>query len=354
MKKIFTIILTIVLAFSCASAFAEDSITVLLDGEAISFDVQPQIINGRTMVPLRKIFESMGAEVDWDDSTRTAFAEKNTRFVEAQIDNHEMKINGFGKMLDTAPMLLGGRTLVPARFVAEAFGAVVDWDDATSTVSITSAENIKLSGVIPLPYDYDLSEYVSLERKDYTGVEYTYDAPKVTEDDIYDALCDLLLEYTQYVDTTAPCEFGDRVNIDYKGFIDGFELENGSDEDVELILGEGSFIDGFESGIVGHSVGETFVVDIVFPEDYGNEELNGAPAKFRITINSVQDVITPPLNDEFIASVTEFKTLDEYVEGVELLSQVEFLRQFENCYLQGYYYSKPVPTEVFEEMLSEN
>ena len=117
---------------------AAENITVQLDGRKLEFDVPPQIINGRTMVPMRKIFEEMGTVVEWDNATQTAVATNDLCVINATINNNIMKINGTPKTLDVSPQLVGGRTLVPARFVAEALGADVDWDGETSTVIIKS------------------------------------------------------------------------------------------------------------------------------------------------------------------------------------------------------------------------
>ena len=122
-------------------AFAENNITVQLDGKTLNFDVQPQLIGGRTMVPLRTIFESLGATVDWNNDTKTVTAFNELYYVQATINDKNMKVNGETKTLDIPPLLVDGRTLVPARFVAEAFGAKVDWDAKTSTVYIQNELN---------------------------------------------------------------------------------------------------------------------------------------------------------------------------------------------------------------------
>lgn len=129
--------------------FAGNNITVQLDGKTLNFDVQPQLIGGRTMVPLRMIFESMGATVDWNNDTQTVTAYNERYFVQATINDSNMKVNGEMKALDVPPLLVGGRTLVPARFVAEAFGAKVDWDGVTSTVYILSELNTASEGKVP-------------------------------------------------------------------------------------------------------------------------------------------------------------------------------------------------------------
>jgi len=119
-------------------AFAENNITVQLDGKTLNFDVQPQLIGGRTMVPLRTIFESLGATVDWNNDTQTVTAFNELYYVQATINDNKMKINGETRTLDVPPLLVDGRTLVSARFVAEAFGAKVDWDGGNNKVVITT------------------------------------------------------------------------------------------------------------------------------------------------------------------------------------------------------------------------
>ena len=119
-------------------AFASGEIKVSIDGEYVDFDVNPQIVNERTMVPFHAIFEALGAEVDWENDTRTAIGIKNDKVVKAQINNKTMYVDDVTKAMDIAPMIVGGRTLVPARFIAEAFGCKVDWDGYSRTVYITT------------------------------------------------------------------------------------------------------------------------------------------------------------------------------------------------------------------------
>jgi hypothetical protein len=110
---------------------------VKLNGEDLAFDVPPQLINDRTMVPMRKIFESLGAEVEWDGDTQTITASQNDSIIIMQIDNVVMKINEEEVTLDVPPQLVDNKTLVPVRAVAEGLNADVDWNDVTQTVIIT-------------------------------------------------------------------------------------------------------------------------------------------------------------------------------------------------------------------------
>lgn len=115
-------------------------VNVNLDGEVLLFDQYPVIIGGRTLVPMRKIFEKLGADVSWNDTAKTAESKKDGTTVKIQIDNDEMLINGKAKKLDVSAQLINGRTLVPARAVAEAFGCDVSWDEKTQVVSIETAD----------------------------------------------------------------------------------------------------------------------------------------------------------------------------------------------------------------------
>lgn len=151
MKKIIAIILCLTM-LSGLSAYAKDSeITVELDGEKIEFDVNPEVVNGRTMVPLRKIFEKIGALVKWNDDTQTVSARKNSKTITLTVDSDELNIDK-GKtdddgnpvvetvLLDTPPYVVSGRTLVPARAIAESFGFNVEWDEKNNKVIISSDE----------------------------------------------------------------------------------------------------------------------------------------------------------------------------------------------------------------------
>jgi hypothetical protein len=109
-----------------------------INNQDYPLDVPPLIIKGRTFVPLRFISEAFGAEVNWDGETRSVriFFEKTNSRVTLQIDNPIARVNEKVVKLDAPPAIVGGRTMVPIRFIAEAFGADVLWDGETKTVTI--------------------------------------------------------------------------------------------------------------------------------------------------------------------------------------------------------------------------
>lgn len=113
-------------------------ISVTIDKQKISFDVEPQLVEGRTLVPLRKIFEALGAEVLWDSSSRTVIGTKGSKFIKLTIDSTNAYVNGVLYKLEVPARIIDGRTMVPVRFISESFGCKVDWDAISQTVSITN------------------------------------------------------------------------------------------------------------------------------------------------------------------------------------------------------------------------
>ena len=104
---------------------------------------------------------------------------------------------------------------------------------------------------------------------------------------------------------------GDTAVIDYEGFVGDVAFEGGKGEDHPLSLGSGQFIPGFEEGVVGHKVGESFDVNVTFPTEYHSEELAGKDATFKVTIKELKRKELPTLDDEFAKDVSEFDTLEE-------------------------------------------
>jgi len=119
-------------------ATAHREIDVLLDGKTVSFDQEPVIYHDRTMVPMRKIFELLGADVSWNSESRTAIGKMHGKRVEITVGSHTMRINGEEVALDAPAIILAGRTLVPVRAIAEGLDCDVDWDGGSATVYIYS------------------------------------------------------------------------------------------------------------------------------------------------------------------------------------------------------------------------
>lgn len=140
MKKMISYAVAAMIALAPVSASA---INVRIDSTPLKMDVPASSINGRTMVPMRAIFEALGANVAWDNATKCITATKEDKTVCLYLENKTAYIDGTAKTLDAAPVSLNGRTMVPARFVAEAMGCTVGWDNNSQTVNISTDGHIQ-------------------------------------------------------------------------------------------------------------------------------------------------------------------------------------------------------------------
>lgn len=144
MKKVFAIFVALVLACSCmVFSHAAEDVTVTINGTVIAFDVPPQIIGDRTMVPMRKIFETLGAKVEWNAEMRMALATYKTSVIAMRIDADSFSVTDVltnetkDIPLDVPAQIVQDRTLIPLRAISEALGKTVAWDGSTRTASIT-------------------------------------------------------------------------------------------------------------------------------------------------------------------------------------------------------------------------
>lgn len=129
--------ITMLLLALAIPTFAQKSISVVLDGQKLEFQVEPTIINGRTMVPMRAIFTALGATVDWIDQTRTATAQdSNGTIISITIGNNVMYAGTKEITLDSPAVIRQNSTLVPVRAISESMDCQVGWDPADNTVSI--------------------------------------------------------------------------------------------------------------------------------------------------------------------------------------------------------------------------
>ncbi len=180
----------------------------------------------------------------------------------------------------------------------------------TEAESETESESeTEFSTVIPEEVlDFSGLDYVTLGE--YKGVEITLMPIEITDEEVQSMIDS---ETVQTLDE-GTVEMGDVANIDYEGTVDGVPFDGGSAQGFDLEIGSGTFIDGFEEGVVGIAVGEEKDLNLTFPENYHSEDLAGKDAVFHVKVNSIQRV--PELTDEVAAEVSEGLTADEYVESV--------------------------------------
>ena len=197
--------------------------------------------------------------------------------------------------------------------------AKVETDTAAASETAATETEAETETEAYYAYNYDLDQLVELG--DYKGLTYTIADTSVTEEEIDTEIGYKLKEYEapeQITDRAA--EDGDTVNIDFEGKMDGETFNGGSAEGYTLVLGSGSFIEGFEDGLVGVKPGEKVTLDLKFPEEYpNNPDLAGKDVAFDVTLNYIHgETITPELNDEFVVSLglDDVKTVDAYREYV--------------------------------------
>lgn len=116
-----------------------DSIKVIIDGELQQFEQSPYIVSGTTLVPMRAIFERLGATVEWNQAQRTVKAEKNNTTIQLTIGSTTAVKNGQNVKLDMPAQVKNNYTMVPLRFISESLGAKVHWNSKTSTITITTS-----------------------------------------------------------------------------------------------------------------------------------------------------------------------------------------------------------------------
>lgn len=155
-----------------------------------------------------------------------------------------------------------------------------------------------------------ISKYKGLELEEV-------ESAKVTDEDVEASIrTDLSMLKKNTELTSGQTILGDTVTIDYVGKIDGVAFENGSAENFDLMLGSNTFIEGFEEKIIGHSVGETFDIEVKFPEDYHVADKAGKDAVFTVTIHKISRL--PELTEALLPELgSTAKTIDEYKKSVK-------------------------------------
>ncbi len=144
-------ITALILSLALCTAVYGEEISVCVDGQLIEFAAAPYIENDRTMVPMRRIFEELGAVVEWDDAEQSVTASAGGSVAALTIGLDTMYVNGSAVPLDAVPTLIDDTTFVPLRAVSEALGCTVEWNDGESRVYITRGGEATYSGYSGVP-----------------------------------------------------------------------------------------------------------------------------------------------------------------------------------------------------------
>lgn len=281
----------------------------------------------------------MTSEIRKEENTVKFEIQVDSKTIEEAMDKvykeerHNFQIPGFRK----------GR--VPRRILEVNFGEDLFFEDGINELlpgliqDFVEENELKLAGQpsVDLKEYYQKGEDLTVlvevdvmpefEVEGYKGLEVEKITYEVTDDLLDDRLDH---ERKQNARTTIiedrPVEIDDVAVIDFTGFVDGEEFEGGQGEDFELTIGSDQFIKGFEDQLIGKNLGEDVEVNVVFPEDYHQEDLQGQEAVFDVTINEIRQIQYPDIDDDFIQDISEFDTVEEYKEN----AKKELEEQFEN------------------------
>ncbi|KOA68412.1 MULTISPECIES: trigger factor [Pantoea] len=205
---------------------------------------------------------------------------------------------------------------VPMNIVAQRYGASVRQDVlgelmTRNFVDAIIKEKINPAGApnyVPgeykegqdFTYAVEFEVYPEVELKGLENIEVEKPVVEVTDADVDTMLDTLRKQQANWIESDAAAGPEDRATIDFNGSVNGEEFEGGKASDFVLAMGQGRMIPGFEEGVVGHKAGETFTIDVKFPDDYHAENLKGKDAKFEIVLKKVETRELPELTEEFI------------------------------------------------------
>jgi hypothetical protein len=175
------------LVFEKTDYTKQANIRVALDDKSISFDVSPQIVNGRTLVPMRAIFEALGLNVSWDATTKTAKGENSSNSISFVLGSKTATVDGQSKVLDVAANTINNRTMIPLRFLSENMGYNVVWVGESNLIMLSKSDIVEwryqATENTP-PYRIVQAKYINgTNKEEYRtiGGQYEVDQAKLKE-----------------------------------------------------------------------------------------------------------------------------------------------------------------------------
>ncbi len=233
-----------------------------------------------------------------------------------------VKIPGFrpGK----APKNIVEKEIGSERFEAEILDIVLpqSYYDAVigEKLEVVGSPEVKVLKFVPtdgLSYEATVEIMPEIKLPDLTKIQIKRQAVKVTEKEIQEVIDDLAKQLATPTKVERAAKLGDKVEIDFEGFIDGVPFEGGKSQNHPLVLGSGNFIPGFEEQVVGMKADEEKDIEVSFPADYHAENLKGKKATFRVKLHFVEEIILPEMTDEFAAKVGPFKDMEGLKTDIE-------------------------------------
>ena len=243
--------------------------------------------------------------------------------IETVYKKERGRINLPGFRKGKAPRMMIERTYGKEIFYEEAADALVQQeypgavdDCGEDIVSSPKIEVVQIESGKPFIFSAEVALKPEVKLGSYKGIEVTKADAAITEEEIDEEIERQRKMSARDVVVDRPAEMDDTVKLDYEGFVDGKAFDGGKDEGHLLTLGSGTFIPGFEEGLVGKKAGEECEVQVTFPESYHEQSLSGKDAVFKCLIHEVRAKELPEVNDAFASDISEYETLAEYKDGL--------------------------------------
>ncbi|NTW61258.1 trigger factor [Candidatus Saccharibacteria bacterium] len=252
------------------------------------------------------------------DAEDLAIAEQ----VAAKKLSKDMKITGFRK--GKAPISEVIRRMDPAVLQEEAMNNAIS--KAVSEVFVGSdyqvidRPNVEVKKFVPgesMEFTATVEIMPEIKLGNYKKLKVKSEKIEVSKEEVDEIVGRIRKGLAEKKDATRAAKLGDDTIIDFVGKKDGVAFDGGTGNDYSLSLGSNQFIPGFEDGIVGHSVGDEFDLNLKFPDNYGSSELAGADTVFTVKLKAIKESILPELNDEFAKKAGPFETLNDLMADIK-------------------------------------
>ena len=192
----------------------------------------------------------------------------------------------------------GIRQEVSSEVIQSTYGQALQQEDI-NPAGMPKIEDVKIEEGQDLEYTAVFEVFPEVEVAGFDGIEVEKLSSQVGDDDLDKMIQTLREQRTEFSDVERAAVDGDKLNIDFEGFVDDEAFEGGKAESADILLGSGQMIPGFEEGLIGLSGDDEKDLEVTFPEDYQAENLAGKVAVFKIKVNSVSEPVLPELDDEF-------------------------------------------------------
>jgi len=187
-------------------------------------------------------------------------------------------------------------------------------------VEVVGSPEVKVLKFVPtdgLTYEATVEIMPEIKLPDIKKISVKREKIKIADKDVQEVLDDLAKQLAKPTPVERAAKLGDRVEMDFEGFVDGVPFEGGKSLNHPIVLGSGSFVPGFEGQVVGMKADEDRDIEVTFPADYHADNLRGKKATFKVKLHSVEEIIMPELTDDFAAQVGPFKDVAELRADIE-------------------------------------